>query len=81
MLDGPINGEAFRVYLDSFLVPALRPGDIVVMDNLPAHKVQGVRQRIENAGAELRLLPPYSPDLTPRTSIPLRWPSPSLRLT
>ena len=66
-----MNGKAFRVYLDTFLVPAVRPddivvGDIVVMDNLPAHKVQGVRQRIENAGAKLRLLPPCSPDLTSR---------------
>jgi transposase len=65
VLDGPMNGAAFRVYLDTFLVPALRPGDIVVMDNLPAHKVQGVRQSIESVGAELRLLPPYSPDLNP----------------
>lgn len=65
VLDGPMNGAAFRVYLDTFLVPALRPGDIVVMDNLPAHKVQGVRQSIESAGAALRLLPPYSPDLNP----------------
>jgi transposase len=47
------------------LAPALRPGDIVVMDNLPAHKVAGVRQAIEAQGAELRYLPPYSPDLNP----------------
>ncbi len=65
VLDGPMNGEAFLVYLDAFLVPALRPGDIVVMDNLPAHKVDGVRKRIEDAAAELRLLPAYSPDLNP----------------
>jgi len=65
VLDGPMNGDAFLVYVETFLVPALRPGDIAVMDNLPAHKVDGVRQRIESAGAELRLLPPYSPDLNP----------------
>lgn len=65
ILDGPMNGDAFLVYLETILVPALRPGDIVIMDNLPAHKVEGVRQRITGAGAELRLLPPYSPDLNP----------------
>jgi transposase len=65
VLDGPMNGDAFLAYLDAFLVPALRPGDIVVMDNLPAHKVAGVRKRIEDAAAELRLLPAYSPDLNP----------------
>jgi transposase len=65
VLDGPMNGDAFLVYVETFLVPALRPGDIVVMDNLAAHKVDGVRQRIEAAGAELRLLPAYSPDLNP----------------
>lgn len=65
VLDGPMNGDAFLVYVETFLVPALRSGDIVVMDNLSAHKVDGVRQRISGAGAELRLLPAYSPDLNP----------------
>ena len=60
-----MNGQAFLVYVEQFLAPALRPGDIVVMDNLPAHKVDGVRKRIADTGAELRLLPPYSPDLNP----------------
>ena len=65
VLDGPMNGEAFLVYVEKILVPALRPGDIVVMDNLAAHKVQGVRAQIEAAGASLLYLPPYSPDLNP----------------
>ncbi len=65
VLDGPMNGDAFLVYVETFLVPTLQPGDIVVMDNLPAHKVDGVRQRIVDAGAELRLLPPYSPESEP----------------
>lgn len=50
VLDGPMNDDAFLIYVEGFLVPALRPGDIVVMDNLPAHKVKGVRQRIVQAG-------------------------------
>jgi transposase len=65
VLDGPMNGDAFLVYVEQILVPALKPGDIVVMDNLAAHKVQGVRARIEAAGASLLYLPPYSPDLNP----------------
>jgi transposase len=65
VLDGPMNGEAFLVYVEKILVPALSPGDIVVMDNLAAHKVQGVRSLIEDAGARLLYLPPYSPDLNP----------------
>jgi len=65
VLDGPMNGAAFLVYLEKFLVPSLTPGDIVVMDNLPAHKIEGVRERIEAAGASLLYLPPYSPDLNP----------------
>jgi len=65
VLDGPMNGEAFLVYVDKILVPALKPGDVVVMDNLAAHKVQGVRTQIEAAGASLLYLPPYSPDLNP----------------
>ena len=65
VLDGPMNGEAFLVYVEKILGPTLRPGDIVVMDNLAAHKVQGVRAKIEAAGASLLYLPPYSPDLNP----------------
>ncbi len=62
LLDGPMHGLAFRAYVEQVLVPELSPGDIVVMDNLPAHKVTGVRQAIEAAGAHLLYLPPYSPD-------------------
>ena len=65
VLDGPMNGEAFLAYVEQALVPELRPRDIVIMDNLPAHKVHGVRQAIEAAGATLRYLPPYSPDFNP----------------
>jgi transposase len=64
-VDGAINGELFRAWVEQHLAPALRPGDIVVMDNLSSHKVAGVREAIEAAGAELRYLPPYSPDLNP----------------
>jgi len=74
VLDGPMNGEAFLAYVEQALVPGLRPRDIVIMDNPPAHKVHGVRQTIEAAGASLRYLPPYAP-----TSIPSKWPSPSPR--
>ena len=63
--DGAMNGTIFRAWVAQMLAPALRPGDIVVMDNLPAHKVAGVREAIEACGAELRYLPPYSPDLNP----------------
>jgi transposase len=65
VLDGPMNGDAFLAYVEQALVPELRPGDIVIMDNLPAHKVHGVRQAIEAASASLRYLPPYSPDFNP----------------
>lgn len=65
ILDGPMDGEAFLAYVQQVLVPDLKPGDIVVMDNLPAHKVSGVREAIEAAGAELLYLPPYSPDFNP----------------
>ena len=60
-----MNGEAFLIYVEKVLVPNLAPGDIVVVDNLPAHKVAGVRTLIEAAGAILLYLPPYSPDLNP----------------
>jgi len=65
VLDGPINGELFQAYVDQVLVPELRPGDIVVMDNLGSHKGAGVREAIEAAGASLLYLPPYSPDFNP----------------
>jgi hypothetical protein len=65
VLDGAMNGTAFLAYVAQVLVPTLSPGDIVVMDNLPAHKSAGVRSAIEAAGASLRHLPPYSPDFNP----------------
>jgi transposase len=65
VIDGPMNGEAFFAYVEQVLVPTLRPGDIVVMDNLGCHKSANVRHAIEAAGAELRFLPPYSPDFNP----------------
>ena len=65
VLDGAMNGPAFLAYIEQVLVPTLAPGDIVVMDNLPAHKPTGVRAAIEAAGASLRYLPPYSPDFNP----------------
>ena len=65
VLDGAMNGTAFLAYVEQVLVPTLSPGDIVVMDNLPAHKNSGVRTAIEAAGASLRHLPPYSPDFNP----------------
>ncbi len=63
VLDGPINREAFIAYVEQILGPDLRPGDIVIMDNLPAHKGEDVRKAIEATGASLLYLPPYSPDL------------------
>jgi transposase len=65
VLDGAMNGSAFVAYVEQVLAPTLRPGDVVVMDNLPAHKLAAVREAIERAGAELRFLPPYSPDFNP----------------
>ena len=65
VLDGPINGAAFLAWVQQFLVPTLAPGDSVVMDNLGSHKVAGVKEAIEAAGASLIYLPPYSPDLNP----------------
>lgn len=65
VLDGAMDGPAFRAYVSQVLVPDLRPGDIVVMDNLPAHKVAGIRDTIKAAGAGLLYLPSYSPDLNP----------------
>ena len=65
VFDGPINGTCFRAYVEQVLVPTLRPGDIVVMDNLGSHKSKAVRNAIKAAGARLWFLPPYSPDLNP----------------
>jgi transposase len=65
VLDGPINGQAFQAYVDQVLVPELRKGDIVVMDNLGSHKGASVRAAIEAVGAKLLYLPPYSPDFNP----------------
>lgn len=65
VIDGAMNGEAFLAWTRQMLVPTLREGDVVVMDNLPAHKVAGVRTAIETAGARLEFLPPYSPDFNP----------------
>ena len=65
VLDGPINRNAFQAYVDQVLVPALSPGDVVVMDNLGSHKGPAVRGVIEAAGARLLYLPPYSPDFNP----------------
>jgi transposase len=65
IVDGPMNGELFLAYVKQCLVPTLQPGDIVMMDRLQAHKVAGVAEAIEAAGATLRYLPQYSPDLNP----------------
>jgi transposase len=64
-LEGPIDGESFRLYVEKVLLPTLRPGDIVIMDNLGSHKGRIVRQLIRSAGAKLFFLPKYSPDLNP----------------
>ena len=64
-LDGPKNGEAFLAYVVQVLVPTLKPGDGVVMDNLVSHKSRAIREAIRAAGARLLILPPYSPDLNP----------------
>jgi transposase len=65
VLDGPINRDAFQAYVEQVLVRELRPGDIVIMDNLSSHKGAAIRQAIEAAGASLLFLPPYSPDFNP----------------
>jgi transposase len=65
VIDGPINGTSFRAYVEQFLLPTLRTGDIVIMDNLCSHKGQAVRRLIRSAGAKLFFLPRYSPDLNP----------------
>lgn len=65
LLDGPMDGDAFRAYVSQVLAPELTPGEIVVMDNLPAHRVIGLRHAIEAAGETLLYLPPYPPDFIP----------------
>lgn len=65
VLDGPMDGDAFRVYVRDVLAPTLNKGDILVLDNLPAHKVAGIREAIGKRKAQVFYLPPYSPDLNP----------------
>ena len=65
VLDGPMNGAWFLSYVEQVLVPTLSPGDVVILDNLPAHKGAAAREAIEAAGAQLLFLPPYSPDFNP----------------
>jgi transposase len=65
VIDGPINGQTFQAYVEQILLPTLQPGDIVIIDNLGSHKGKAVRHAIEQAGAFLLYLPPYSPDLNP----------------
>jgi len=69
VLDGALTGEVFLAYVGQQLAPALRPGEVLVMDNLSAHKVAGVREAVEAAGASLLYLPPYSPDLNPTEQV------------
>jgi transposase len=65
VIDGPINGERFRLYVENVLIPTLAPGDVVILDNLGSHKGQAIRSAIRAAGAKILFLPPYSPDLNP----------------
>jgi transposase len=65
VFDGPINGRSFTAYVEQILVPTLKPGDIVILDNLGSHKGEAIRHTIRAAGARLFFLPPYSPDLNP----------------
>jgi transposase len=65
IVDGPVNGDVFLGYVEQQLAPTLEPGDTVIMDNLAAHKVAGVRKAVEQVGARIVYLPPYSPDLNP----------------
>lgn len=65
VLDGPVNARSFAVYVSDFLLPELKPGSIVIMDNLSSHKGKKIRELIESAGAKLLFLPPYSPDFNP----------------
>jgi transposase len=70
MLRGSMNGDAFEAYVEQFVLPALRPGDILLWDNLAAHKRASVRQLVESVGASIVFLPPYSPDTNP---IEMAW--------
>ena len=65
VIDGPINALRFTAYVEQFLVPTLKPGDVVILDNLGSHKAEQVRKAIRAVGAKLLFLPPYSPDLNP----------------
>ena len=65
LIDGPIDGESFRLYVDQVLIPTLHPGDIVIMDNLGSHKSSAIRRALKAVGAKLFFLPKYSPDLNP----------------
>lgn len=65
VFDRPINGRSFKAYVEHFLIPTLKPGDTVVVDNLSSHKGKAIRKALEAIGASLRFLPPYSPDLNP----------------
>jgi transposase len=69
MLDGPMTGEWFAAYAQKVLVPTLSPGDVVILDNLPAHKGATAREAVEAVGARLLFLPPYSPDFNPIENI------------
>jgi len=69
VVDGAVNGDVFTAFVRDVLLPELKPGDVVVMDNLSSHKVVPIRRLIESVGAELRYLPPYSPDLNPIENI------------
>jgi transposase len=89
LLDQPINAISFPTYVEQFLVPTLRPGDVVVMDNLSSHKGKPIRKALRAAGAKLIFLPPYSPDLNPieqvfaklKTLLRKLTPAPSRRLS
>jgi len=65
VLDSPINGQTFRIYVENLLVPSLRPGDVVIMDNLGSHRGKAIRRAIRGVDAKLIFLPKYSPDLNP----------------
>lgn len=65
VLEGPINGQSFKIYVERVLLPTLMPGDVVIIDNLGSHKGKAIRAAIRSAGARLLFLPPYSPDLNP----------------
>src|SRR3954467_4271956 len=81
VLDGPMNGEAFRVYVEQVLAPELERGDVVAMDNLQAHKVAGVEEAIRAAGASVLYLPSYSPDLNPIEQVFAKGLSPNNRVS